>query len=149
VLTALENSGVPIPKTHLLCEDADVIGTPFYVMEYVAGEVMSDPALPDRSPGDRQLIYASMASVLARLHAVDWHAAGLADFGRPGNYIARQVHRWTAQYRASETERIEAMERLISWLRRTFPRETKTPSSTATTARETCSSIRPSHGWSP
>ena len=116
VLTALRHSGVPVPNTYLLCEDADVIGTPFYVMEYVAGEVMTDPTLPDRSPSDRRAIYESMAAVLARLHTVDWRAAGLSDFGRPGNYVARQVHRWTAQYRASETERIEAMERLISWL---------------------------------
>jgi len=116
VLMALRGSGVPVPNTYLLCEDADIIGTPFYVMEYVEGEVMTDPSLPDRSPSDRRSIYESMASVLACLHTVDWRAAGLADFGRPGNYVARQVHRWTAQYRASETERIEAMEHLISWL---------------------------------
>jgi aminoglycoside phosphotransferase (APT) family kinase protein len=116
VLDALQGSGVPVPKPYLLCEDAGVIGTPFYVMEFVGGEVMTDPALPGRAPSDRRLIYASMASVLARLHAVDWRAAGLSDFGRSGNYVARQVRRWTAQYRASETERIEAMERLVSWL---------------------------------
>ena len=113
VMTALRTSGVPVPKTYLLCEDPQVIGTPFFLMEYVAGHPMADPTLPDRSPAERNEIYESMISVLARLHTVDWRAAGLADYGKPGNYVARQVHRWTTQYRASETERIEAMERLI------------------------------------
>ena len=116
VMTALQTSGVPVPKTHLLCEDADVIGTPFFLMEYVAGHPMTDAGLPNRSPAERRAIYESIISVLARLHAVDWRAAGLADYGKPGHYVARQVHRWTAQYRASETERIGAMERLIEWL---------------------------------
>jgi len=115
VMTALETSGVPVPKTYLLCEDPQVIGTPFFLMEYVAGHPMADPTLPDRSPAERNEIYESMISVLARRHTVDWRAAGLADYGKPGNHVARQVHRWTAQYRASETERIEAMERLIEW----------------------------------
>jgi aminoglycoside phosphotransferase (APT) family kinase protein len=115
VMTALRDSGVPVPKTYLLCEDASVIGTPFFVMEYVDGYPMMDAGLPDRSVEDRRAIYASMIEVLARLHRVDWRAVG-ADYGKPGNYVARQVHRWTAQYRASETERIDAMERLIEWL---------------------------------
>ena len=115
-MTALRDSGVPVPKTYLLCEDANVIGTPFFVMEYVDGYPMMDAALPDRSVEHRRAIYASMIEVLARLHSVDWRAVGLADYGKPGNYVARQVHRWTAQYRASETERIDAMERLIEWL---------------------------------
>jgi len=116
VITALRESGVPVPDTHLLCEDPTVIGTPFFVMEYVDGYPMSDATLPDRAPEDRRAIYASMIDVLARLHSVDWRAAGLADYGKPGNYVARQVHRLTGQYRASETERIDAMERLIEWL---------------------------------
>jgi len=115
VMTALQTSGVPVPKTYLLCEDPQVIGTPFFLMEYVAGHPIADPTLADRSPAERSEIYESMISVLARLHTIDWRAAGLADYGKPGNYVARQVHRWTAQYRASETERIEAMERLIEW----------------------------------
>ena len=89
VLSALQHSGVPVPRTYLLCEDPRVIGTPFYVMDYIAGEVMTDPALPNRSAADRHAVYESMAAVLARLHSVDWRAAGLLDFGRPGNYIAR------------------------------------------------------------
>ena len=116
VMAALQASSVPVPHTYLLCEDRGVIGTPFFVMEYVAGHPMTDATLPDRSPAQRRAIYESMISVLARLHRVDWRGAGLADYGKPGNYVARQVHRWTAQYRASETERIDAMERLIAWL---------------------------------
>jgi aminoglycoside phosphotransferase (APT) family kinase protein len=116
VMTALRATGVPVPKTFLLCEDAAVIGTPFFVMEYVEGRPMTDAALPDRSPQDRRAIYRSMIEVLARLHTVDWRAAGLENYGKPGNYVARQIHRWTAQYRASETGRIDAMERLIAWL---------------------------------
>jgi aminoglycoside phosphotransferase (APT) family kinase protein len=116
VMHALRDSGVPVPRTYLLCEDANVIGTPFFVMEYVDGRPMTDAALPDRSSDDRRAIYRSMIEVLARLHSVDWRAAGLQDFGKPGNYVARQIHRWTTQYRASETERIDAMERLIEWL---------------------------------
>ena len=116
VMTALRDSGVPVPKTYLLCEDARVVGTPFFVMEYVDGYPMTDAALPDRSADDRAATYRSMIETLARLHTVDWRAVGLGDFGKPGNYLARQIHRWSAQYRASETERIDAMERLINWL---------------------------------
>jgi aminoglycoside phosphotransferase (APT) family kinase protein len=116
VMTALRASGVPVPKTFLLCEDAAVIGTPFFAMEYVEGRPMSDASLPDRSPQHRRAIYRSMIEVLARLHTVDWRAVGLDNYGKPGNYVARQIHRWTAQYRASETGRIDAMERLIAWL---------------------------------
>jgi aminoglycoside phosphotransferase (APT) family kinase protein len=116
VITALAGTGVPVPATYAGCDDADVIGTPFYVMEYVRGRVFADPALPGVTPAEREAMYDSMNAVLARLHTVDWRAIGLADFGKPGNYFARQIHRWTAQYRASETERIDAMEALIAWL---------------------------------
>jgi aminoglycoside phosphotransferase (APT) family kinase protein len=116
VMRSLQDSGIPVPKTHLLCEDPGVIGTAFFVMDYVNGHPMTDAALPGRSPVDRGAIYRSMIEVLARLHRVDWRAVGLDGYGKPGNYVARQVHRWTAQYRASETERIDAMERLIQWL---------------------------------
>jgi len=116
VLTALRGSGVPVPRTHVLCEDAGVIGTAFYVMSCVDGRILRDPALPGLSAADRGALYDDANAILARLHAVDWRAVGLGDFGRPGNYVARQLHRWIGQYRASETERIEAMERLIEWL---------------------------------
>ena len=116
VMTALQGSGVAVPKTHLLCEDINIIGTPFFIMEYVDGHPISDATLPDRPAEERRAIFRSMIEMLARLHSVDWRAAGLANYGKPGNYVARQVHRWTTQYRASETERIDAMERLIDWL---------------------------------
>jgi len=116
VMTALASSGVPVPRTYALCEDADVVGTAFYVMAYVPGRVFKDPRLPEVGPGERAAIYEALADILARLHTVDWRAAGLEDFGRPGNYFARQLHRWTSQYRASETETIQAMEQLIVWL---------------------------------
>ena len=121
VMRALDGSGVPVPKTYLLCEDSSIIGTPFFVMEYIDGHPMTDATLADRPADDRRAIYRSMIEVLARLHTVDWRAAGLADYGKPGNYVARQVHRWTNQYRASETERIDAMERLIAWLPARIP----------------------------
>jgi aminoglycoside phosphotransferase (APT) family kinase protein len=116
VITALARSGVPVPRTYLVCDDPEVVGTAFYVMEFVPGRVLVDPRLPELSAGERTVIYDEMNRVLARLHTLDWHDLGLADFGRPGNYFARQIHRWTSQYRASETERIEAMERLIPWM---------------------------------
>ena len=116
VITALAGTGVPVPRTYLLCEDPAVIGTSFYVMDFVEGRVFRNTALPDLGPAERAAIYDSMNDVLAHLHRVDWGAVGLRGFGKPGNYFARQIHRWTSQYRASETERIESMERLIAWL---------------------------------
>ncbi|KRT68694.1 MAG: aminoglycoside phosphotransferase [Candidatus Rokubacteria bacterium CSP1-6] len=116
VITALGGTDVPVPRTYALCEDPLVIGTPFYVMDYVHGRVLVDPMLPDLPPAERAAIYEDMIDVLARLHRVDWQAVGLAEFGRPGNYYARQIHRWAQQYRASETEKIEAMESLVEWL---------------------------------
>ncbi len=116
VITALAGSGVPVPRTFALCEDPAVIGTAFYIMECVRGRVLTDPRLPGIPPPDRARMYDAMSEVLARLHLVDWKIVGLSDFGKPGNYYARQIHRWTAQYRASETESIPSMERLIAWL---------------------------------
>jgi aminoglycoside phosphotransferase (APT) family kinase protein len=116
VITALNQTDVPVPRTYLLCEDPEVIGTIFYVMECVSGRVLTDPRLPGVPPAERGALYDAMNDTLARLHRVDYKAVGLEGFGRPGNYVARQIHRWSQQYRASETERIEAMERLIEWL---------------------------------
>jgi aminoglycoside phosphotransferase (APT) family kinase protein len=126
VITALAGSGVPVPKTYLLCQDHEVIGTWFYVMECVVGRVLTDPRLPDVPPADRAKMYDSMNEVLSRLHSVDYKAIGLGDFGRTGQYIQRQIHRWTQQYRASETERIESMERLMAWLPEHIPAEDST-----------------------
>lgn len=116
VMTALRATGVPVPRTYALCEDAGLIGTPFYVMEYVDGRVFTDPRLPDLTPTERSAVYDAMNETMARLHGLDWRAAGLAAFGLPGRYVKRQIAGWTTQYRASETKRIEAMERLIAWL---------------------------------
>jgi aminoglycoside phosphotransferase (APT) family kinase protein len=116
VIAALRSAGIPVPATHCLCEDEGVIGRAFYVMEYVEGRVLWDQSLPGMSAAQRAAIYDEMNRVIAALHRVDFAAAGLADFGRPGNYLARQTARWSKQYRASETERIEAMDRLIEWL---------------------------------
>jgi aminoglycoside phosphotransferase (APT) family kinase protein len=116
VLAALQGTGVPVPGALVLCEDPAVIGTPFYVMTYVRGRVLRDLALPTLAFHERRALWEDAVRVLAALHAVDWQARGLADFGRPGNYHARQLHRWIGQYRASETETIPAMERLIAWL---------------------------------
>jgi aminoglycoside phosphotransferase (APT) family kinase protein len=116
VITALGQADVPVPRTYCLCEDENVIGRAFYVMEYVEGRVLWDQSLPAMTQRDRAAIYDQMNRVIAMLHRVDYRAAGLADYGRPGNYLARQIARWSRQYRASETERIEAMDRLIEWL---------------------------------
>ena len=116
VIAALHGTPVPVPEALVLCEDPAIVGTPFYVMRYVAGRVLADLSLPGLAPAERRALWDDAVAVLARLHQVDWRALGLADFGRPGNYYARQLHRWVGQYRASETETIPAMERLIEWL---------------------------------
>ena len=99
-----------------LCEDEGVIGTAFYLMAFVEGRVLWDPALPELEREDRRPIYDAMNGGLAKLHMIDVVAAGLSDYGKPGSYYARQYQRWTDQYRASETEKVEDMERLIAWL---------------------------------
>jgi aminoglycoside phosphotransferase (APT) family kinase protein len=121
VLTALAGTEVPVARCYALCTDESVIGTMFYVMDYVEGRVLWDPTLPGMTPGARRAIFDEMNRVLAALHRVDYAAVGLSDFGRPGNYFARQIDRWSRQYRASETEKIEAMDRLIEWLPHHIP----------------------------
>jgi aminoglycoside phosphotransferase (APT) family kinase protein len=121
VLTALRDSGVPVPRTYWLCEDESVIGTAFYVMDCVDGRVLWDPSLKALDRAGRRAVYEDMNRVIAALHRVDYHAVGLAEFGKTGNYLARQIARWTKQYRASETEKIEAMDRLIEWLPENVP----------------------------
>lgn len=116
VMTALAGTGVPVPRTYLYCDDRGVIGTPFFVMEFVDGRHFPDPALPDLGNDERAALWDDVNAVIARLHTVDYAAAGLADYGRPGNYFERQIGRWSKQYRASETTPIEAMDRLIEWL---------------------------------
>ena len=121
VLKALEGVGYPAPRALALCEDESVIGTAFYLMSFVDGRVLWNPALPELEREERAPVYDSMNGGLARLHSIDVAAAGLADYGKPGNYFVRQYQRWTDQYRASETARIEDMERLIAWLADKIP----------------------------
>ncbi len=121
VMRALAGTDVPVPRVFHLCEDDDVIGSMFFVMHFVQGRHFWDPALPELDNGSRAAIFDEMNRVLAALHSVDVDAVGLSDFGSPGNYFERQVGRWTKQYRASETETIEAMDRLIDWLPANMP----------------------------
>jgi aminoglycoside phosphotransferase (APT) family kinase protein len=127
VITALRASDVPVPRTYVLCEDDAVIGTPFYVMDYVEGRIFWEPAVPGLAPRERARIYDAMNDVMARLHRVDPAAIGLADYGKPGNYFARQIARWSKQYLASETIPIDAMHRLIAWLPAHVPPGDETP----------------------
>ena len=123
VMHALADSDVPVPKMYALCEDTSVIGTKFYLMEMVDGRLYTKTALPDMPRQDRRRVYLDMAKILAALHKVVPADVGLEDFGRPGNYFARQVSRWSKQYVASETETIEAMNSLIEWLPDHLPEE--------------------------
>ena len=121
VISALAGSAVPVPRTYCLCTDDMVIGTMFYVMDWVDGRVLWDPQLPGMAPAERGGIFAEMNRVIAALHCVDFSAIGLANYGRPGNYFARQIDRWSKQYKASETEKIDAMDELIAWLPQNIP----------------------------
>jgi len=121
VMGALGRSGIPVPGMLALCNDEDIIGRAFYIMDCVEGRVLWDQALPGMDSAGRAAIYDEMNRVIAALHAVDYSAAGLADFGKPGNYFSRQIGRWTRQYQASETEKIQAMNDLIAWLPQHIP----------------------------
>lgn len=121
VLSALASTNVPVPRVFHLCEDRDVIGSMFYVMEYRDGRIFWDASLPELSPDERTAVYREMIRVLAALHQVDIDAIGLADYGKPGNYFERQYERWRGQYRASELGTIGAMEQLIEWLGSSLP----------------------------
>jgi aminoglycoside phosphotransferase (APT) family kinase protein len=124
VMRALAATAVPVPQVFALCEDDAVIGSAFYVMEYLDGRIFWDQRLPDvADPAERALIFDSMNRVIAALHRVAYAARGLGDFGRPGNYLARQIGRWSRQYRASETAPIAAMDSLIAWLPEHLPAE--------------------------
>lgn len=125
LLSALHPTGYPVPRPIGLCEDDAVIGAMFYVMELVAGRTFWTGTLPSQSPQERGEIYRDMILTLARLHSVDYEAVGLGDFGRPGNFFERQVARWTKQYRAAQTDDIPEVERLIDWLPKTVPEQTR------------------------
>ncbi len=124
VIAALHPTGFPVPQPLGLCEDGAVIGAPFYVMALVEGRTLWDGALPGMAAEARRARYEAMIDALAALHRIDPAAVGLGDYGRAGNYFERQVARWTKQYRAAETDRIEAVDRLIDWLPRTLPPQT-------------------------
>jgi aminoglycoside phosphotransferase (APT) family kinase protein len=116
VISALHTRGFPVAEPVLYCGDDSIVGTAFFVMGHVDGRVIWDAQMPDSNPAERAQVYDAMNATIARLHSFNPAAIGLADFGRGENYVARQVERWSKQYRASETEKIEDMERLIAWL---------------------------------
>ncbi|MGD8859350.1 MAG: phosphotransferase [Myxococcales bacterium] len=121
IYRALEDTDVPVPKAHILCEDDSVIGTPFFLMDFVEGRVIRESGLPDFTPEQRRATYEDMCRVLAALHSVDYKAKGLEDYGKPGNYFERQVHRWTKQYLDSKTHEHEPMNSLLEWLPKNIP----------------------------
>ncbi len=123
VMSALRETPVPVAQAFHLCDDDSVIGSMFYLMEYIDGRVLWDPTLPEATLAERSQIYNEMNRVLAELHSVDVNAVGLSDYGRPGNYFSRQISRWSKQYRATETETLRSMERLLEWLPENMPED--------------------------
>jgi aminoglycoside phosphotransferase (APT) family kinase protein len=121
VISALAGTDVPVARAYALCEDPEVIGTAFYVMDFVDGRVLWDPSLPGMTTRERAGIYDALNQVIAALHRLDPKKLGLADYGRPGQYIERQVARWSKQYRAAETQKIDAADRLMQWLPQHIP----------------------------
>ena len=126
LIAALHPTGFPVARPYGLCEDSEVLGSPFYIMEMVEGRTLWDGSLPDMTPAERTAHYEAIVDTLAALHAVDYEAVGLGGYGKPGNYFARQVERWSKQYRMSQTDDLPEMERLIEWLPRTVPEQTRT-----------------------
>jgi aminoglycoside phosphotransferase (APT) family kinase protein len=124
ITRALHSIGFPVARPRLLCEDDRVIGTAFFVVDYVAGRVFWDQSLAELPKEVRGAVWHEMCQIIATLHKTDYRAIGLETFGKPGNYCERQIARWSKQYRASETERIPAMDSLIEWLQRKIPSQT-------------------------
>ncbi|OWJ84670.1 phosphotransferase [Haematobacter massiliensis] len=123
VLAAVGRAGIPVPRVHALCRDDGVAGSMFYVMDLVPGRIFWDPRLPELTRPERAAVFEDMGRVIAAIHALDPLVLGLGDFGRHGDYLSRQITRWTRQYRASETVPIPAMDRLIDWLPANLPPE--------------------------
>lgn len=123
VIAALADTDVPVPRALHLCDDDSIIGSMFYIMSYEEGRILWDPSLPDVVKRDRRAYHDELVRVLAALHDVDVDAIGLGDFGHPGSYFERQTGRWTKQYRAAETDSIDAMETLIEWLPANMPED--------------------------
>jgi aminoglycoside phosphotransferase (APT) family kinase protein len=126
VISALWDTDVPVAKPYVLCQDASVIGTDFYLMDFIDGRVLRGYELRDMAPAERGVVYGAMVEAIAKLHQVDFRAVGLEDYGRVGGYMARQVGRWTKQYEASKTEEIPEMERLMTWLPAHLPDDDQT-----------------------
>ncbi|MDH5671275.1 MAG: phosphotransferase [Myxococcales bacterium] len=121
IFSALADTDVPVPRTYLLCEDPSIIGTEFFVMEYVQGRIFWDPTLPECSVDERRSLYDEMNRVLSALHQVDYAARGLSGYGRPGNYFGRQIARWSRQYEAARTGDLPSMDALMKWLPENIP----------------------------
>jgi len=126
VMNALGKQGVPVPPLHGLCEDDSIIGTPFYLMDYVAGKIYKDPSLPGLDAESRKKVYTAMNKTIAKIHSVDVTEAGIADYGKHEGYVARQVKTWSRQYEASKTDEIESMNKAMDWLAKNIPEQTKT-----------------------
>jgi aminoglycoside phosphotransferase (APT) family kinase protein len=121
VISALYAADFPVPRPYVFCEDEEIVGTIFFIMEYVEGRIFWELDLPDSDPGERRAIYELANQTIADLHNFDYEKIGLSDFGKPGNYFARQISRWSKQYAASETSEITAMNKLIEWLPGNIP----------------------------
>jgi aminoglycoside phosphotransferase (APT) family kinase protein len=121
VISALCHQGFTVPEPFVYCADESIAGTAFYVMGFADGRVFWDPDMPRSNPAERAAVYASMNATIAKLHTFDPAAIGLSDFGRGEGYVARQIDRWSKQYRASETESIRDMDALIEWLPHNVP----------------------------
>jgi len=126
VISALYAADFPVPRPYVLCKDDEVVGTMFYIMEFVEGRIFWDLDLPGVDPDERRAIYDHANRTIAELHNFDVGAIGLADYGRPGNYFARQISRWSRQYAASEIEKIDEMDQLIAWLPENIPADEST-----------------------
>ena len=126
MISALYPTGFPVARSYGLCTDDSVIGTMFYVMDMVEGRILWDQQLPQYEPAERHAIFMAKLKTLADLHNTDHEAIGLGDYGKPGNYMGRQVDRWTKQYKASETTHLEEMERLIEFLPKSLPAQERT-----------------------
>jgi aminoglycoside phosphotransferase (APT) family kinase protein len=126
VISALWTTDVPVARAYVLCQDPSVIGTDFYLMDFIEGRVFRVQTLPNLEPAERRAIYLGMVDTLAKLHNVDYRAVGLEDYGRVGGYLVRQVTRWSQQYEASKTDDLPAMDNLIAWLPQHIPADDKT-----------------------
>ncbi len=126
ILQALDQTVIPVPKVYILCEDPNIWGAPFYIMEFVEGRIFYDPTIPSINNEERTKIYTSMIKILSDLHLLDYKKLGLESFGKIGSYVQRQVKRWSTQYRKSETKKIDSIEKLIDWISDNIPKNEKT-----------------------